>query len=380
MKIFSRMSGSESDIKRKRLWAIALVVAFVAIVVAIGIFLAYWFTRNPLHEISPPGYPDSLGGPYKHASVASDAGPCSHIGKNILQENGSAVDSAIAAMLCVGVINMHSTGIGGGGFMLVYNRRGRVAEVFDFRESAPAKATEDMFKNASYKELNSTLATGVPGEVRGYYTAWLSYGRLPWKQLVQPAIDKAKYGFLINQALYKTMVQSENDIRKDPGLKELLFDKKGNLRQFGDNITNPQYAKSLEEIRDHPESFYNGSLATKIVRDIRRRGGIVTSQDLRDYKVIRRKALVNQLGDMTWYTAPPPASGPVITLILNILKGYNMTAESRDSPLTFHRVIEAFKFGYSWRSLLGDPAFNDGMNEVIESQQREIIKFKQRKL
>lgn len=100
-----------------------------------------------------------------------------------------------------------------------------------------------------------------------------------------------------------------------------MFDKKGNLKQLGDNITNPQYAKSLEEIRDHPESFYNGSLAMKIVRDIRRRGGIVTSQDLKDYKVIRRKALVNQLGNMTWYTAPPPSSGPVITLILNILKG-----------------------------------------------------------
>jgi len=106
--------------------------------------------------------------------------------------------------------------------------------------------------------------------------------------------------------------------------RELLFDKKGNLRQFGDNITNPQYAKSLEDIRDNPESFYNGSLATKIVRDIRRRGGIVTSQDLRDYKVIRRKAIVNQLGNMTWYTAPPPASGPVITLILNILKGLSL--------------------------------------------------------
>ena len=150
------MSGSESDIKRKRWWAIAVVVSFVTIVVAIGIFLAYWFTRKPsLYKISPPGYPDSLGGPYKHASVASDAGPCSHIGKNILQQNGSAVDSAIATMLCVGVINMHSTGIGGGGFMLVYNRSGQVAEVFDFRETASAKATEDMFKNASYKELNS---------------------------------------------------------------------------------------------------------------------------------------------------------------------------------------------------------------------------------
>ena len=149
------MSGSGSDFKRKRCWLISVVVLFIVIVVCVGIFLAYWFTRNPSEEINSPEYPDSLGGPYKHASVASDAGPCSRIGKNILQQNGSAVDSAIAAMLCVGVLNMHSTGIAGGGFMLVYNRSGQVAEVFDFRETAPAQATEDMFKNASYKELNS---------------------------------------------------------------------------------------------------------------------------------------------------------------------------------------------------------------------------------
>ena len=150
------MSGSGSYIKRKRWWAIAVVVLFVVIVVAVGIFLAYWFTRNTeTLEVIPSEYPSSLGGPYKYASVASDAGPCSHIGKDILQQNGSAVDSAIATILCVGVINMHSTGIGGGGFMLVYNRTGQIAEVFDFRETAPAKATEDMFKNASYKELNS---------------------------------------------------------------------------------------------------------------------------------------------------------------------------------------------------------------------------------
>ena len=138
-------------------WLIAGVVAFIVIVVALGIFLAYWFTRNAesLEKITPSEYPSTLGGPYKHAAVASDAGPCSHIGKEILQKNGSAVDSAIATILCVGVINMHSTGIGGGGFMLVYNRSGQVAEVFDFRETAPARATEDMFKNVSYKELNS---------------------------------------------------------------------------------------------------------------------------------------------------------------------------------------------------------------------------------
>ena len=103
--------------------------------------------------------------------------------------------------------------------------------------------------------------------------------------------------------------------------RELLFDDEGNLKKLGDNITNPQYAKTLEDIRDDPESFYSGQLASKIVRDIRLRGGIITAQDLKDYKVIRKKALVNKLGNMTWYTVPPPSSGPVITLILNILKG-----------------------------------------------------------
>lgn len=104
-------------------------------------------------------------------------------------------------------------------------------------------------------------------------------------------------------------------------LREILTDKDGNLKNLGDNITNPQYANTLEKIRDEPESFYKGSLAEEIVEDIQRRGGIITLQDLQGYNVIRKKALVNQLGDMTWYTVPPPSSGPVITLILNILKG-----------------------------------------------------------
>ena len=122
----------------------------------VGGFLAYWFTRT-VHEeeYTPSEDRNSLGGPYERAAVASDAGPCSEIGANILELNGSAVDSAIATMFCVGVINMHSTGIGGGGFMLVYNRTGHKAEVFDFRDTAPGLAKKDMFVNSSYKLLNS---------------------------------------------------------------------------------------------------------------------------------------------------------------------------------------------------------------------------------
>lgn len=156
------MSTSSYDFRRKRNLRIIVGSLWVLVCIIVGLSLAYWFTRTkPLEEINQ-NHP-SLGGPYKHAAVASDAGPCSHVGTDILQRNGSAVDSAIATMLCVGIINMHSTGIGGGGFMLVYNRSRASAEVFDFRETAPEKAKEDMFKNASFKEINSKCAQLFPG-------------------------------------------------------------------------------------------------------------------------------------------------------------------------------------------------------------------------
>lgn len=174
------MSTSSYDFRRKRNLRIIVASLWVLVCVTVGLFLAYWFTRTkPLEEINQ-NHP-SLGGPYKRAAVASDAGPCSYVGTDILQRNGSAVDSAIATILCVGVINMHSTGIGGGGFMLVYNRSRASAEVFDFRETAPAKAKEDMFKNASFKEINSKCAqlcswgkTSIP---LALFTGFIQAGR-----------------------------------------------------------------------------------------------------------------------------------------------------------------------------------------------------------
>ena len=136
------MSCSTSEYKLKRTWLITVVVLSC---IAVGL----------------PKHHDNLGGPYKHACVAADAGPCSQIGKGILQVNGSAVDAAIAAMFCIGVINMHSAGIGGGGFMLVYSRRKKSAEVFDLRETAAYKATEDMFKNASYNSKYSAAVFAI---------------------------------------------------------------------------------------------------------------------------------------------------------------------------------------------------------------------------
>ncbi|EDO28033.1 predicted protein, partial [Nematostella vectensis] len=110
---------------------------------------------------------------------------------------GSAVDSAVASLFCVGLLNLHSTGIGGGGFMLVYQRDTKKAKFLDFREVAPGAANSTMYVNQTEKAQLGGLAVAVPGEVRGLHTAWMEYGKLPWRDLVQPTIDMAKGGFKI---------------------------------------------------------------------------------------------------------------------------------------------------------------------------------------
>ncbi|KAJ7387658.1 hypothetical protein OS493_000995 [Desmophyllum pertusum] len=138
---------------------------------------------------------------YQHAAVAADNAECSKVGRNILKKGGSAVDAAIAAILCVGVINMHSTGIGGGGFMMVYDSHKRSAEMIDFRETASEHSGVDLFKGDPLNGIRGGLAVGVPGELRGLEAAWKKYGKLPWKELFKPAIHIAKKGFIIPQTV-----------------------------------------------------------------------------------------------------------------------------------------------------------------------------------
>ncbi|KAJ7387660.1 hypothetical protein OS493_000997 [Desmophyllum pertusum] len=331
-----------------------------------------------IHYLMTKESDQSSRGSYKRAAVATDTPQCSQIGKDILDVNGSAVDAAIAAMFCLGVVSMHSSGIGGGGVMLVYNRSLHEAKVIDFRETAPAQAYGNMFKGNVSKSKKGGLSIAVPGEVRGQREAWERYGWLPWGRLVQPAIDLARNGFEITQAVedaLKTKKGIEQDIRNDPGLSELLLDKDGKLRKQGDKIKNEKYAQTLEKVQDDPESFYSGPLASDIVQDIRIINGTVTHEDLRKYKSISREPYESKLSGMKMYLTPPPTSGPVLALILNILKGYNMMSWHRNdvnsSVLTYHRIVESFKFSYAWRSRLGDPAFNPKIDKVAKEMLKQ---------
>lgn len=378
--------------KISKKWKIIIAVAIIVVIVIIlAIVLALVLRKKegeqekqgkqekivpgPTEFIVPPlptGAPAGADGPYTHGVVAADAAPCSVVGRDILKKNGSAVDSAIAALFCIGIINMHSAGIGGGGFMTVYNRSLGLAKVYDFREVAPGNASANMYVNSSLSSKLGASATGVPGEVSGYLAAWKAHGRLPWKDLVQPAIDLAKNGFRFGHAAHYAASRNSTlaAIKKDPGLSELLLDSKGNLKELGAVLEMPKLGRTLERIRDDPRSFYTGELAQDIVKDIRDGGGIITLEDLKNYQTVVRTPLTVKMDNYTLYTNPPPGSGAVLSLIMNIVKGYNMTAADRkdinSTVLTYHRIVEAFKFAYAYRALLGDEDFWD-VGEIVQN-------------
>jgi gamma-glutamyltranspeptidase/glutathione hydrolase len=290
-------------------------------------------------------------------SISADA---SAVGRDVLMHGGNAVDAAVATAFALAVTFPEAGNIAGGGFMIV-RPAGRDATplVIDYRETAPAAATLDLL--AGPEPLNQYTMVGVPGTVRGLALAHQRFGHRPWRELIQPAIALAERGFVLNQ----DGADSLNKALDRPGeesaeMRRVLGKPGGGKWVAGDRLVQPQLAATLRRIADEgPDGFYRGEIADAIVQTVRAGGGIVTADDLANYRAKFREPIHGTFRGYDVYAPPPPTSGG-ITLIemLNILERFDLAKQGRWSPRTLHLMIEAMRRAYADRARsLGDSDF-----------------------
>jgi len=295
------------------------------------------------------------------------------VGYKILYNGGNAVDAAIATTFAIGVVASYLAGIGGGGFMTVRippKNDGEEQQVFtvNFREKAPAAATPGMFYKDPNLSITGGMAVAVPGEVLGLYRAHEKWGKLPWKELIEPSIALAKKWRL--EPLESTIIQwfASEMIWNDDAWRA-IYTKDGNLVGEGASMSRSNYAETLQIIANEgPKPFYEGKIAESLVKKAQETGGRLTLEDFKNYTVKVEDALKGTYRDNTVYTPHAPSSAPGIIHMLNLAKRSEWLPED-DEPTSAntHRLIEIMKFGYGARTLIGDPdCLDDDAKKDIE--------------
>lgn len=296
-------------------------------------------------------------------AIASGGTYSSQAGLEIAKAGGNLVDVATATAFALAVERPHSLGLGGGGFLTLH-WQGK-SYFIDFRETAPQRASQDMYLDKSGNPIaNSSvagaLAVATPGFVAGWAQIHHRWGRLPWQKLLAPAIRLAREGFPVYPSLAETFEQNQLDFQKDPYLKKLATSPQGKLWKIGDRFTQKDLAKTLELIAAQGKRpFYETEIAQRIVREVKRRGGILELKDLYDYTVKERTPIVGKFGDFTYVSAPPPSAGGLILAeTFNVLSEFDLAKEAKRPERYAHLLAETFKRGYADRAqYVGDPDF-----------------------
>lgn len=285
----------------------------------------------------------------------------------VLKGGGNAMDAAVTAGFALAVTQPRSGNIGGGGFMLYAPGDGSNVEAIDYREKAPAGATEAMFQDDSGNVVQNRSrfthkAAGVPGTVAGLALALERHGTLTLKQALAPAIRLARDGFIVPSRFTEGLEQARERLARWPATLETFYKEDGTAWQPGERFVQPDLANTLERIATHGiRDFYQGETAELIVAEMQHNDGLITLEDLRNYQPAIREPIHGTYRDHDIYSMSPPSSGGThIVQILNILEGYSMAELGHNSAAGIHRMAEAMKLAYADRATyLGDTDFVD---------------------
>ena len=306
--------------------------------------------RHPVHAL--------------HGMVSSASGLATDVGVDVLRHGGNAVDAAVAVGFALAVTLPNSGNIGGGGFMVLHDGKTGKDTAIDFRETAPAGATRDMYVDAdgrviTDKSLFTQAAIGVPGTVAGLTYALDHYGTMKRDTLIAPAVGLARRGFPVGETLARVFATERDHLGTWEGTRKVFFHD-GQLPRTGDILRNPDLARSLELIgRDGAKAFYDGPIGAAIVAEARAHGGLISAADLKNYKAVERVPVRGSYRGYDIVSMPPPSSGGVhVVQILNILSNFPLRDWGQNSAKTIHVMAEAERRAYADRSeYLGDPDF-----------------------
>lgn len=302
----------------------------------------------------------------EHGVVAADDPTASKVGAHILAEGGNAMDAAAATALALGVVSPLSSGIGGGGFAVVYDAEADETRALDFRESAPAELTPEEFEvdgepDASLARTGG-LAVGVPGEIAGLDFLVGEMGELPFGEVVAPACYLAHAGFSLGWFVARQAHIVAEQL-SDPDAEAGWLFADGESADRGEEVRRPRLARTLGHLGRHgARAFYEGPIAEDIANTVQEDGGVMTVEDLEDYEVIEREPIVGSYGDYELASMPLPSSGGIVMLqALGILEayaeasGFDLSETRPGASAPMHIVAEALAHAFADRArFLGD--------------------------
>ncbi len=319
----------------------------------------------------------------EHGMVVSSQHYASQVGADVLKAGGNAVDAAVAVGYALAVTHPCCGNIGGGGFATIHLANGKDTFI-DFREKAPAAATENMYLDAKGNVIpNLSLfgfkAVGVPGSVMGFQKMLDEYGTMKREQLIAPAIKLAENGYVLRQGDVDLLRWGTEYFRKQPNVAAIFLNK-GQPWKVGETLVQKQLAATLRKVSaGGPNAFYKGDIAERVVAASKANGGLLTMKDFADYTVEETKPVTCSYRGYQIISSPPPSSGGTIVCeIMNILSAYPMDKMQPHSAKSVHLMVEAMRRAYVDRNFsLGDPAFvKNPVDKLLSAKHAADIRAK----